>query len=280
MKDEIRVRNTEKLVSVIIPTKNSARILPLCLESIKSQTYSTIEILVVDNYSTDNTKDIVKRYGASLFLKGNERSSQINYGAKFSKGDFIYRIDSDVIAEPNIISEAVNACESGYDGVIIRILSDPQISFWSRVRALERDPLYSYDTSVAVRFVKTTVFKALNGFDETLFAFEDYDFHNRFIQNGYKYSRIKSKEMHLGEPTRLGEVVIKHFYYGKVLMNFIRKNWKYSRGRMIRQLSPLKRGNRKRLSIIRKDPAILFGYLIYQYIRYVSSIFGFFAASF
>ena len=50
------------LVSVIIPTYNSSRTLEKCLESIKNQTYKNIEIIVVDNNSTDNTKEIAKKF--------------------------------------------------------------------------------------------------------------------------------------------------------------------------------------------------------------------------
>jgi cellulose synthase/poly-beta-1,6-N-acetylglucosamine synthase-like glycosyltransferase len=50
------------LVSIIIPTRNSARTLEKCLESIKHQTYSNIEVIVVDNFSDDETIEIAKKY--------------------------------------------------------------------------------------------------------------------------------------------------------------------------------------------------------------------------
>jgi probable beta-1,3-galactosyltransferase len=50
------------VVSVIIPTYKSSRTLEKCLESIKNQTYKNIEIIVVDNNSTDNTKEIAKKF--------------------------------------------------------------------------------------------------------------------------------------------------------------------------------------------------------------------------
>ncbi len=55
------------LVSVIIPTYNSSRTLEKCLESIKNQTYKNVEIIVVDNNSTDNTKEIAKKYTGKAY---------------------------------------------------------------------------------------------------------------------------------------------------------------------------------------------------------------------
>lgn len=48
------------LVSVIIPTQNSFKTLEKCLKSVKNQSYKNVEIIVVDNNSTDNTKEIAK----------------------------------------------------------------------------------------------------------------------------------------------------------------------------------------------------------------------------
>jgi glycosyltransferase involved in cell wall biosynthesis len=72
----------QPLVSIIIPTKNSAEFLEQCLISIKNQSYKNIEIIVVDNFSKDSTREIAKRYGATIYLKGPERSAQRNYAAK------------------------------------------------------------------------------------------------------------------------------------------------------------------------------------------------------
>jgi glycosyltransferase involved in cell wall biosynthesis len=57
------------LVSVIIPTYNSSRTLEKCLESIKNQSYKNIEIIVVDNNSKDNTKEIALKFTDKVFNK-------------------------------------------------------------------------------------------------------------------------------------------------------------------------------------------------------------------
>ena len=94
------------IVSVIIPTKNSEETLEECLKSIKQQSYPHIEIIVVDNFSTDNTRNIAKQFTDKVLLKGHERSAQVNFGVKYANGKYVYRVDSDFIVEPNVIEEA------------------------------------------------------------------------------------------------------------------------------------------------------------------------------
>ena len=63
------------IFSIIIPTYNSENMLSLCLASIKRQTCKNIDVIVVDNFSNDSTREIADGYGASVLLKGSERSA-------------------------------------------------------------------------------------------------------------------------------------------------------------------------------------------------------------
>ena len=59
------------LISIVIPTKNSADTLTLCLESIKKQTYPNYELIIVDGFSSDKTIDIARKYGTKInFIPG------------------------------------------------------------------------------------------------------------------------------------------------------------------------------------------------------------------
>ncbi len=95
------MHNEEHLISVIVPVYNVETFLSRCLESITSQTYQNIEILLVDDGSTDSSGDI-----CDSFVKTESRSSVIhqenhglwharNTGQKVAKGDFIMFVDSD-----------------------------------------------------------------------------------------------------------------------------------------------------------------------------------------
>src|SRR3990167_3285518 len=94
-------------VSIIVTTKNEEANIKRLLESIKSQTYSPIEIVVVDNNSTDNTKVIAKKYTNKVFNFGPERSAQRNFGAKKSLGRYLVFLDADMELTEVVIHDTV-----------------------------------------------------------------------------------------------------------------------------------------------------------------------------
>ena len=257
------------LVSMVIPTYNSEKFIELCLHSTKNQTYKNIEIIIVDKGSKDYTISIAKKYTDKVFVvPAKERSEQKNYGAKKAKGKYLYFVDSDFILEPTVIEEAVSECENhDYDAVCVHNTSDPTISFWSKVRKLERDCYENDELNVAARFVRKDVFEAIGGFDEELIAGEDYDFHNRLLKAGYKVGRIKAKETHIGEPKSIWEIAKKHYYYGKTLPNFLKKN----KERGIRQLSPIRPSYLRHWKKFVRQPVLTVGFVIYQIVRYMSA---------
>jgi glycosyltransferase involved in cell wall biosynthesis len=94
------MKRNNPLVSIIIPTYNHAKFLDKCLLSIKKQTYQNWETIIVNNYSTDNTAEIVSRYEDPRFRLINFKNSGIiaasrNKGIRNSTGEFIAFLDSD-----------------------------------------------------------------------------------------------------------------------------------------------------------------------------------------
>ena len=87
--------------SVIIPTYNRAQLILETLETVLAQTYQNFEVIIVDDGSTDNTKQIIqKKYGTDdrvrYFYKDNEeRGAARNFGIKQAKGDYAVIFDSD-----------------------------------------------------------------------------------------------------------------------------------------------------------------------------------------
>ena len=107
------VTSVDKSVSVIVPTYNSSSNIKMCIESILSQTYKRFEIIVIDDGSTDNTKDIVRKYAlkdnrVKIFSQKNSGPgiARLN-GVKHATGDYIMFVDSDDYIKNNAIEKIV-----------------------------------------------------------------------------------------------------------------------------------------------------------------------------
>jgi glycosyltransferase involved in cell wall biosynthesis len=264
--------NSNPLVSIIIPTYNSEKTLEQCLMSIFTQTYRNMEIVIVDKESTDKTIQIARNFNTKVIvIPAKERSEQLNYGIRVSKGTYILRLDSDIVIESNLIEEAVKKCElDDYDAVAIFWEPDPTISFWSKVRILEKSFYRDDLLFISPSFFKRIILKKVKGFNEELVAGEDYDFLNRVLKYGFKIGFVKSKGIHIGEPRSLREIVTKNYYYGKTTWGFLRNNPKIG----LLQISPIKLRFIKNGKKFIKDPALALGFVIYQILRYTSAMIG------
>jgi len=215
------------LVSVIIPTKNSSEFLEACLASIKNQTYKKLEIIVVDNNSTDDTKLIAKKYTNKLFNKGPERSVQRNYGAKKALGDFLLFIDSDM----ELSSEVVQSCikKVTQDKTVLALVIPEKsvgIGFWAQCKALERSFYVGVSWIEAARFFSKKSFNQLGGYDEKNTGTEDYDLPQRLIsQMGFpSIRRINDYIVHNEGRLSLVKTLSKKIYYAKKLKRYITTN--------------------------------------------------------
>jgi len=212
------------LVSVIVPTRNSARFLGRCLASIRAQTYRQIELIVVDNHSTDETRSIAADFTEHVFLGGPERSAQVNQGVAAATGQYVYRVDSDFELDSRVVQQCVDAALSGSDAVVVHNSPDPTVGRLARVRKFEVD-LYKYDLDQsAARFVRRSLFLELGGYDETITAGEDYDFQNRLNRTDRSIGFVEAEAVHLDEPTSIVPHLLKYYAYGQDFVHFRAKN--------------------------------------------------------
>ena len=117
----------EKLVSIVIPNYNSAAFILETLQSIQSQTYVNWECIIVDDYSTDESCEIISKFilTDSRFRLENrpiERTKGANacrnYGLEISKGEYINWFDSDDVMLPNFITSKVEVFNEATSFVI------------------------------------------------------------------------------------------------------------------------------------------------------------------
>jgi glycosyltransferase involved in cell wall biosynthesis len=95
--------STGPLVSVIIPTFNKAQFIEEAVESVLGQTYRNLEIIVVDDGSTDHTRDVLRKYKNGItYLCQNNRgpSSARNYGVRTARADHLAFLDADDVWFP------------------------------------------------------------------------------------------------------------------------------------------------------------------------------------
>ena len=104
---ESNLGDPSDLVSIIVPTFNSRASLELLARSISGQTYSTIETIVVDKYSTDGTVQLAKEHGFAVEQSEGNRIAARSLGLRRAKGRYILFLDSDQVLDSQCVTELV-----------------------------------------------------------------------------------------------------------------------------------------------------------------------------
>lgn len=211
-------------VSVIIPTKNEEENIGRCLESLASQTYKNLEIIVVDNHSKDKTVKIAKKYTKKVFQKGEERSAQRNFGAEKAAGQFLFFVDADMEVERKVVEQGVRLFEKEPTTKAIIV---PEVSieenYWAHVRTLERSCYLGEPEIEAARIFEKKAFFETGGFDKNLIAAEDWDLNARVKKIG-KIGRIEGKIIHHEGKLSLLSHLRKKYYYSQNIHLYAQKH--------------------------------------------------------
>ena len=110
------------LVSVVIPVYNSEKFLEECLDSILTQTYQNIEIIAVDDGSTDSSPDILERYSDKINIisqKNQGLASALNLGISKMKGDWFKWFSPDDVMHSNTIETLIDEAKNHSDNIIL-----------------------------------------------------------------------------------------------------------------------------------------------------------------
>jgi glycosyltransferase involved in cell wall biosynthesis len=249
--------NGGSTVSIIIPTKNSARFLENLLESIERQTFTSIETIVVDGQSTDGTVEISERHGALVLsydpgvaMGKFDAPNRRNFGARSSTGEYIYYVDADMELHPDTVKEAVELCSAGAAAVILAEQSFG-IGPWARAKTLERQAYVGDDSIEAPRFFVRSVWDELGGLDESLGGGgDDWDLHEALKERGYRVARTQNAVMHNEGELRLMPLLRKRYMYGQDSWRYIQKR----PGAAIRSYFPIRAAYFRHWREFAKDP--------------------------
>jgi glycosyltransferase involved in cell wall biosynthesis len=195
--------------------------------SIRNQTYKNVEMIVVDNFSTDRTREIAINYAKIVKYNGS-RSAARNLGIAVANGEFVLSLDSDMALMPTVIEECINKAKKGYDVIIIPEIAVGQ-GFWAKCRALEKSCYIGDGQIEAGRFLIKKVLKVVGAYDPELVFGEDWDLHQRIKNCGFKITRVKAVIQHDEGRLSVSHAMLKKRYYGKSLKLYQSKHPKQAR---------------------------------------------------
>jgi glycosyltransferase involved in cell wall biosynthesis len=175
------------LVSVIIPTYNRCQWLPRAIESVLNQTCAPLELIVVDDGSTDGTSDLLKQYGRdvrTIRQRNKGVSGARNTGIRAASGDLIALLDSDDSWLPEKLEHQA-AYFRATPGAMICQTEEIWIRNGKRVNPKKRHRKFSgmiFEKTLPLCLVspsavmmRASLFREVGLFDERLPACEDYD---------------------------------------------------------------------------------------------------------
>ena len=113
-------------ISVIIPVYNAEKFIIKCLDSVINQTFQDIEIICIDDCSTDNSKQILKDFASKdsriktiFFDKNKKQGGARNAGLDIAQGKYVTFVDADDYIEPTMLEKMYKAAERNYCDLVI-----------------------------------------------------------------------------------------------------------------------------------------------------------------
>ncbi|GJF31073.1 hypothetical protein KNE206_37730 [Kitasatospora sp. NE20-6] len=195
MSDPLNTGTADRpLVSVIVPNYNYAASLGLCLRAILDQTYDRIELIVVDDGSTDNSVEIARSLGVTVLHTPRNLgvAGARNLGIARSNGEICFFVDSDVALAPDAVAHAVRLLQDdpGLGGVCG--IHDPEPLIRDSLVEEYRGLQYHYWSASSAGFIsflfpascaiRRTVLDEVGPFNERLRHTEEVDYGNRLTQ--------------------------------------------------------------------------------------------------
>jgi len=220
--------NRNLLVSIVIPAYNEEKVVKNLLVSIKQQSYPKIEVIVIDDSSTDGTFQVARGFTSRVFTRKHaERSVQRNFGARKAKGKYLLFLDADMELSKSVVKECVEAIENDKNvGAIVIPEISVATNFWEEVKGFERS-FYNLqgDSQIdAARFFRRDAFIKADGYDESLTGPEDWDLPETIRGLGFEIARVKPLIYHHERIASPFKVARKKYYYALKSHRYLKKH--------------------------------------------------------
>ncbi len=223
--DQAQASTGAPVVSVVIPTFNRAATLPAAVESALAQRHNPVEVVVVDDGSTDDTASVLARFGDRIVTVRQDNtgaSGARNRGVHAARGSVLIFLDSDDLLRPEAVAHHLAVLSDGGAAVPCSMgdlemqRADGSVESMFAVRRLR--PTAGHGLWVNVHDVLTTrflftnqtlavrrkAFEAVGGYDESLWVMEDFDLAMRLAALGpWGYTTATVAVWHEGTPDSL-----------------------------------------------------------------------------
>lgn len=165
------------MISVVIPLYNKKRTIAKTIDSILNQTYKDLEIIAVDDGSTDGSADVIANRRPNnipfklITQKNAGAPTARNRGEKEAKGEFLFFCDADIVLEPDALKKLKDALDKNLDAAY---------SYCSHWLGWKKIPAMPYDADVLKKHNYICTMSLIRhadfpGFDEDLKRFQDWD---------------------------------------------------------------------------------------------------------
>ncbi len=190
----------QPLISVVIPVFNAAEFILDAITSVNNQGYSTIEIIVIDDGSTDELKHVLEESNADvryLYQENEGPSSARNRGILNCTGSYIAFLDVDDYWPENNLRTLLHEMTTESDmmvvqgfGQVVKNNSDGSVAYLG-------NPKESFPFYIGAALYRKEVFTQVGLFDTSMKYGEDTDWYNRLIESQLKYKRINQTSLYV-----------------------------------------------------------------------------------
>lgn len=222
----MRIQALEPLVSVIIPTYNRVSLLPRAINSVLAQTFQDWELILLDDYSTDKTREVVKDYqkrDARIKYFVNDHNKGVvgarNSGIERAQGEFVAFLDSDDEWKEGYLEDMIKALRAGdmdmalslfyqqKDGKIKKRYGESVSKMITSLSPIEKEGVFYFSGKNVCEYmvskwmffyhmnamvIRKRALQAVGGFDENLRSGEDFEFVFRYLLHCDKFCLLNA----------------------------------------------------------------------------------------